>query len=133
MGCRRAKRNPGSDLAGAWVTGGILPGQLGQDVVWIRVLAGFLLGVDNPVSNCYLMHASAGRDEGYRFNLVLLIVEYQLRQTGGFCKVSSGGAVFDSDFSLVSHVVSFIHSAAAGVPPSSRTYCIYSSTPGPSR
>lgn len=77
------------------------------------MLAGFLLGMDNGVAKCHFVHPATGRDECHAINDINVVVQDLFRQTGGFCKVPSGGAVLDGDMLFVSHDDAFFRLSAA--------------------
>lgn len=74
-----------------------------QHLVRVGVLTGFFLGRDKFTAEGDFVDASTGRDQCDLLDGVVVVVKNLFRQTGGFCEISSRGAVLDGDLALVSH------------------------------
>ena len=61
------------------------------------MLAGCFLGVEHRAAVGDFVNPAAGGDQGNLADLIGIVVEDLLRQTGGFREVASRSAVFDGD------------------------------------
>lgn len=99
----RGQKTPPDEAAGGVDATCELSGELCQNVVGIRVLAGFLLGVENTLSDGDFVDSATTGDERHFGDLVGVVVKNLFRQTGGFSQIASRGAELDGDLLFVSH------------------------------